>query len=125
MLLYPDRKRCRKCRSYFGFLIVDRLYCSYACAGVPAPPLWDPNNPLIYPRKCRTAIPPYTDTWKPKQRFDTPEEAEKALLQAPGKEVYHCDFCRHWHIGSPSIDPAASSPAQTTPRLQFASLIEP
>lgn len=35
--LYPNRKRCLACRSYFGFIVVDGLFCSYRCAGIPKP----------------------------------------------------------------------------------------
>jgi hypothetical protein len=48
--LYPDRQRCLACRRFFGFTVIDRLYCSYLRAGV-KPPGDDPNEA---PRKKNT-----------------------------------------------------------------------
>src|SRR5690606_41842173 len=48
---YPDRQRCLGCRRYFAGLVINRLYCTYECAGMEPPPL----DPRLRPRSCRTA----------------------------------------------------------------------
>ncbi|HEU4752317.1 MAG TPA: hypothetical protein VFU47_04340 [Armatimonadota bacterium] len=93
-LLYPDRKRCRACRRYFGFLVVDGLYDSYECAGRPRP---EDTPPDLWPREHY--VPKPGGVRQPKAVFFTERAAQRAA-ERHGKEAYRCSFCRDWHIGS-------------------------
>lgn len=92
--LYPDRKRCRTCRQYFGFLVVDGLYDSYECAGRPRP---EDTPPDLWPREHY--VPRPGGERRPKAVFLTEKAAQRAA-ERHGKEAYRCSFCRDWHIGS-------------------------
>lgn len=95
-LLYPDRKRCRACRRYFGFLVVDGLYDSYECAGRPRP---EDTPPDLWPREHY--VPKPGGVRQPKAVFLTERAAQRAA-ERHGKEAYRCGFCGDWHIGSRS-----------------------
>lgn len=95
-LLYPDRKRCRRCRRYFGFLVVDGLYDSYECAGRPRP---EDTPPDLWPREHY--VPRPGGERRPKAVFLSQGAAERAATRH-GKEAYRCGFCGDWHIGSRS-----------------------
>lgn len=96
-LLYPWRRRCYACRSYFGFLVVDRLYCSYECAGLPAP---DYTNMKLVPRCCKVKV---RGQWVRKRRWTCPEEAPAHLTRRRDRtreeNLYHCTYCRGYHVG--------------------------
>lgn len=99
VLLYPERKRCRSCRSYFGFEVVLRLYCSRKCAGLDP----DPIKPQDLPRSCRVWD-SRLNQWKPKRIFWSEYEARKFCK---GKHLryiwYLCDGpdgCSLWHVAT-------------------------
>lgn len=97
-LIFPERKRCRACRNYFGFLVVDGMYDSYACAGRPDP---EDAPPESWPREHRTT----RVRWNgeriivAKRDFQTWKSA-KRWAKVHGKQAYRCGFCNGLHIGS-------------------------
>lgn len=93
-LLYPWRQRCLTCRSYFGFLVVDRLYCSYACAGITEP---DTSDLRKVPRCCKVHV--HGFGWRLKVRWNCPEEIPAHLTQRRDENAYHCTYCRGFHTG--------------------------
>lgn len=105
-LLYPERKRCFACRSYFCFLVLDLLYCSYGCAGHSEPS----QDPADWPREH------YSMKWKSSERVAkrdwTYQHVAERAARKREKQAYQCTYCLGWHIGSP--DPAKTYPG---PRL--------
>lgn len=92
VLLYPVRQRCRKCRRFFGPLVVDGLYDSWECAGR-TPPEQESES---WPREhFRWSVP----WWQGRQSkvekaaFETEAEA----LAEPNKTAYVCSYCHKWH----------------------------
>lgn len=85
-LVYPERRRCRACRSYFGFIVIRGQFCSYRCADMAEPS----QDPMSWPRSHRYGL-------KEKRFFLSREEAEEVCQ--PDKGVYLCDYCGTWHIG--------------------------
>jgi hypothetical protein len=103
-LLYPDRKRCRACRTIFSFIVLARQYCSYECAGALAPDAAD------RPRSC------WTRDGAPKMGFYTPDEADRAARTYTRQDdprgaliAYYCDRHLLWHIGHPRNNGTSSS----------------
>jgi hypothetical protein len=103
--LYPVRVRCYACRRFFGFEVVDRLYCSWACAGRPEPefPLWPtgPAGPKV-PRECKLGLTGRrSSTFK--RRFRSLQAALAAAEASPvsGLDVYPCSYCGFFHVGHP------------------------
>ncbi len=99
---WPDRVRCYKCRNFFDFIVVDRLYCSYACAGREAPhpeprSLGKPGDHV--PRQCKLQ-----GGKRFKRRYRSLEIARDAmaLREEPGLNCYYCNYCNYWHIGHES-----------------------
>lgn len=105
-LVWPQRKRCYACRSYFGFEVIEGLYCSRACAGlapwvrVQAVPLPGGTEVRDLPRSCRSAL------WarpgpRAKQRFVSKDMAQAAILESgvTDLEAYECPNCGFWHMG--------------------------
>jgi hypothetical protein len=95
-LIYPERRRCLACRCFFGFIVLKGLYCSYECAGVPAP------RRGVWSRSCYTPI--STRNRKPpkrKQAFFSRQEAEASpgFLEDPLIDVYECPNCLMYHLG--------------------------
>jgi hypothetical protein len=90
--LYPERMRCRRCRNFIVWLCVERLYCSYRCAGLPRPEEIRP-----YPREH------VLRNGEEKSPFDWPDDPRllKALAEDrdPTARSYQCRHCRMWHIG--------------------------
>lgn len=93
-VLYPMRKRCRRCRRFFGPLVVAGLWCSYHCAGHPVPS----DDPAEWPRHHLVPSRPP----KPKRQYLS--EAEAAAR--PHGAVYLCWYCLTWHISSPKPEVA-------------------
>lgn len=97
---WPDRMRCYECRSYLSFLVVDRLYCSWHCAGRPP----DPEDPLFpqsrpgpdVPRQCTLA-----GRRRYKRRYPSLGDARRAANASlePGIMAYECSYCGFFHIG--------------------------
>jgi hypothetical protein len=95
--LAPERTRCKKCRSAFGDLIVLRMFCSYRCAGLPAPT----RDVTKAPRECRRAArSDERGEWAFKQKFETAQAAQRYLK--PGTNLYRCSHCFFLHIGNAS-----------------------
>lgn len=90
MKLYPKRKRCLKCRNYFGPLVVAGLYCSYACRGGEVPRLG-----VDRPRQCRRV------GGRAKRAYLSEAEAAAALVELRDPELcaYQCYNCQNWHVG--------------------------
>jgi hypothetical protein len=96
LLLFPERRKCRKCRIKFTFIIIDRQYCSYDCAGIVPPDVKEK------PRSC------WTDIGDPKYCYFTPDDADRAARihnfdRTPRDRLhaYYCDRHHMWHIGRP------------------------
>lgn len=95
--LYPKRQRCAACRCFFGPVVLAGQWCSYECAGHPAPSL----NPARWPRShYRTG----KTNLSQNQRFaKTPylslAEAEFVTLEGSGLQAYFDDYCLMWHVG--------------------------
>jgi hypothetical protein len=120
--LFPERTRCKACRSAFGGLVVLRMFCSYKCAGLPQPDL----NLATAPRYCkRAARSDERGEWAFKQRFAVAEDAERFLR--PGTTLYRCANCFALHIGNVSAPPrtgAPGVPAAPTGSDLFTSCVE-
>lgn len=86
---YPERRRCLACRKFFSFLVVKRLYCSYECAGVPAPS----DNPADWPREHRTA------SGDAKASYAHPGEVRSAQTNEANIHLYPCNYCFTYHLG--------------------------
>ena len=88
--LYPWRKRCKVCDAPFCYIILDRQFCSYDCAGAPAP-----DSGGGHPASC------WTWDGKPKMCFCTPAlaEAMRVVMGVPGVISYYCGIHHLWHLG--------------------------
>lgn len=110
--VYPQRKRCMRCRQCFAWTIVDGLYDSYRCAGKPEP-MWRGapvdaydrvdlgarfNDPDDWPRQHY--VPQADGGKRPKVAYVSESAAEYSARQN-GKQAYVCEYCEAWHIGSP------------------------
>lgn len=81
--IYPDRSRCLRCRNYFGFVVIEDLYCSERCAGLPlmkfpdyirtVPVFTDGQDLSRWPRQCRNGL---RRRFKPKARYQSLEDAQ-------------------------------------------------
>lgn len=92
-LVYPDRKRCAGCRSYFCWEVIFGLFCSRECAGIP-PISLDPED---WPRSHYSLV---NGSRKPKRAFPSIRSAQN-FAKRHGKQVYRCAYCWELHIGSP------------------------
>lgn len=97
--VYPDRKRCLGCRSYFGFVVLNGLYCSARCARVPQVSA----DPADWPREHYSIMPHSDGVRRVKRDWVSVADAERAAVRN-GKQAYRCGYCLGMHIGSP--DPA-------------------
>lgn len=97
-LVYPERKRCARCRSYFCWMVVFGLFCSRECAQIP--PI--SSDPQDWPRH-HYAIRPDSGDRKEKRVFPSVNSARRFLKRnrIQGKEIYRCAYCWELHIGSP------------------------
>lgn len=98
--VYPDRVRCRACRSYFGFLYVDGMFCSYECAGLPEPS----RNPEDWPRQHHIGFRPRFNGVPQEKRWFRSEGEALDSPGAKGQDAYRCEYCRHWHLGHKRAD---------------------
>jgi len=91
LTLYPARQRCRKCRRYFGPLVVDGQWCSYHCAGKDVPS----DDPNEWPRQH------YRQGFGPRVA-KVAYLCEADALASPGGRaaVYRCTYCWMWHRAS-------------------------
>lgn len=96
--LFPQRQRCSKCRKKLEKVVVSGMYCSYSCAGVPAPS----RNVDDAPRPCKRQI---NGQWDFKKRYRCEEEVQKKLRDDPGTNIYRCEYCYHLHVGHSRPDP--------------------
>lgn len=95
-LLYPERKRCAKCRRYFGPIVISGLWCSRKCAGaaeISADPKDWPREHFSWGGHGRVP--------RAKTDFQLPTVARREAKRY-GKEAYQCGYCLGWHIGSPA-----------------------
>jgi len=90
--LFPKRLRCKTCRKGLEKIVLDGLYCSYRCAGVPVPS----NKVAEAPRHCKREVNGIWN-WKTKYRYDG--EVPEKLRQDPGTNIYVCDYCHFKHVG--------------------------
>lgn len=115
---WPDRSRCYKCRCYLSFVVVDRLYCSYECAGR-EPPISDPTpsrSPGRHvPRQCKLK-----NGRKFKRRYFTLGRAQEAARQQnePGLTAYLCEYCNYFHMGHLSTALAEQQKAEVQLRRE-------
>lgn len=93
---YPDRKRCFACRSYFGFAVLDGLYCSEKCARIPE----ISADPADWPREHYSLIPHSNRVRRAKRDWVYPDVA-LAEARRWGKQAYRCSYCLGLHIGTP------------------------
>lgn len=95
-LLYPKRRRCLQCSKALGATwqdpVFDGLYCSSACAQVPALAATAEQAP----RECKTQR---DGQWTFKRRYRCTEEIPDKLVKDPSTSFYRCNHCRHLHIG--------------------------
>lgn len=119
--LWPQRVRCYRCRSYYDFIVVDRLYCSWECAGRDPDPertRWQfgpqingygyrpPGQPdRSVPRQCARHD---KRVWK--IRYTSKSEAKRCKTMHPNSAssemvVYQCDHCGYFHLGNPPKKP--------------------
>jgi len=87
--LFPYRTKCATCEGSFRFMILDRMYCSYECAGVTVP------DAQTHPPSCWT----WDD--KPKMGFSTPDAAwcMCVIMNVAGSKPYYCALHHFWHVG--------------------------
>lgn len=104
--VYPERKRCFGCRSFFGFIVLSGLYCSARCARVPE----ISTDPADWPREHFSVVPHSNGVRRAKRDWVTQDQAD-AAAQRNGKQAYRCGYCLGMHIGSP--DPAKVYPPRT------------
>lgn len=104
--LAPQRTRCKACSKGLGDLVVLRMFCSYACAGLPVPDF----NPETAPRMCkRAARSDEKGNWVLKQAFTSGEAAQRYLK--PGMTTYRCANCFGVHLGNVSAPPQTGVPS--------------
>lgn len=90
--LYPLRTRCFTCRKKLEKVILDGMYCSYACGQIKVP---SPKVDLA-PRNCKREV---NGKWDFKNRFTHEEAVSLKLRQDPGTNIYRCDYCHYLHVG--------------------------
>lgn len=106
------RRRCHTCRKYFGFLVIEGLYCSWKCQGWSDEEIEESwrrvrlgwariqqrrsarNIPegMEVPRECRTWY------WKYKDRLS--EHSARQRAADLSCDFYQCGNCQHWHVGN-------------------------
>jgi hypothetical protein len=116
---WPERSRCYKCRCCFGFIVVDKLYCGYKCAGreAPIPEPTPRGRPGAHvPRQCKLR-----GGKRFKRRYFTLGQAQEAARERnePGLNAYYCDYCNYFHMGHELVD-VAEQAKQEEARLKRA-----
>lgn len=91
LLLYPERQRCRRCRRYFGFVVIQRQWCSEECAGVE-------YNLETAPRQCKTPDRDAPGGWRWKRVWWTEAAARRAVRRNGAKDFYRCEGCWGYHL---------------------------
>ena len=86
---YPRRRRCLKCRRYFGPLVIKRLYDTYECAGM-EPPSADPAD---WPREHKRL------SGEPKVGYLCPEDVNADRHNRDTIWLYPCGYCGMYHLG--------------------------
>lgn len=89
---FPQRTRCKKCRKKLEQVVLDGLYCSYACAGLPR--LLSLEDA---PRGCKRQDENQQWHWKKRYRFEG--EVPQRQREDPSVNLYRCEHCRYLHIG--------------------------
>jgi hypothetical protein len=91
--VYPQRKRCARCRSYFCWAVIAGLWCSRECARLPVVSA----DPLDWPREHYSV----RDGVRREKRAFQSVAAGKKWAKRQGKDAYRCTYCWEVHIGSP------------------------
>lgn len=99
--LYPERTRCLTCRKKFVDTVLNGTFCSYPCAGSPAPS----GRVGDAPRNCKREI---NGKWDFKTRFKAETEIPEKLRNDPATNIYRCNYCLFLHVGH-------SRPVEFTP----------
>lgn len=94
--LYPERTKCKKCRKTLNSVVIDGLYDSYTCAGLPAPE----NNVEKAPRHCKRMI---DNRWGWKTKYRSADEVPVHLSSDPATNIYVCDNCHFLHVGHSKV----------------------
>jgi DNA-binding XRE family transcriptional regulator len=90
--LYPKRQRCKTCGKGLKDIVLDGLYDSYKCAGVPEPK----KNIDAAPRNCKRMI---DGKWGWKTKYKYEGAVPQRLRDDPATNVYRCDYCHYLHVG--------------------------
>lgn len=99
--LYPKRQRCKTCGKGLKTVILDGLYDSYKCAGVPEPS----RDVNLAPRNCKRMV---DNKWDWKQRYTYLAAVPQRLRDDPATNVYWCNYCHYLHVGH-------NRPSEATP----------
>ena len=90
--LYPNRQRCKTCRKSFGTTVLDGLFCSYRCAGLPVPS----RSVEDAPRHCKRLV---NNIWGWKTKYTFEGGVPQKYRDDPSTNIYRCDYCHFLHIG--------------------------
>lgn len=94
--LYPERTKCKKCRKTLNQTVIDGMYDSYSCAGIPTPS----SNVEEAPRHCKRMI---DNRWGWKTKYRSTQEVPEHLRTDPATNIYTCDYCHFFHVGHSKI----------------------
>ncbi len=103
--VYPDRQRCLKCRRYFAFAVIQRLYCSEECAGVDA-------SLGAAPRACKVLR---GGEWHWKRVWWSERAVKRAAKSKGAGGWYYCDGprgCLGYHLSKMSPEQYADKLAR-------------
>lgn len=99
--LFPQRQRCKTCRSGLGARAGDPvlmgLYCSSKCASMATPA----TQPTAAPRECKTQR---DGSWVFKRRYRSEHEIPDKIRQDPSTNWYWCGHCGHLHVGRTLVE---------------------
>lgn len=95
-LVWPERQRCLACRGPLGSTVVHGRYCSWGCAGMPAPS----QDPDDWPRQHYHV---FHGRREEKAAYRSAGDARAAMLvrgpEGRHLQTYLCDYCGMWHLG--------------------------
>lgn len=93
-IIFPQRTRCKKCRSKLDTVVLNGLFCSYKCASAPAPA----KKPEDAPRGCRLQS-RETGAWEWKKKYRYEAEVSQRFRDDPDTNIYLCEHCLFLHVG--------------------------
>lgn len=121
--VYPQRKRCKTCRSALGAgatsPVLLGLYCSAKCAGMSSPAA----TADAAPRGCRTQR---DGGWVFKKRYRHAGEAPARLTGEQGLSQYWCTEaggCGHLHFGRTLVKMAGTTNRGLRDRAAIADML--